>query len=588
MAVSSTVRGGRGPVVSGSPYFADLSEHPPETYRPDIDEVLGQLQANKDSWVRLGMDERLSLLEEVRQDFISVSDRWVAAELEAKRIAPQTLGEAEEWAMLATVHRALRTLRQSLTEVEALGQPKVPGPISSRPNGQVVAQTFPLSVWDRFLFLGTTGEVWMEPGVGVDEMVATQAAAYKDANREGRVCLVLGAGNASMLPVTDALDKLFVELQVVVLKPNPVNAHLGPLIEEGFRVLIERGFLAVVYGGAKEGAYLTSHPDVDDLHLTGSDKTFEAVVFGPGPEGAKRKAERRPLIAKRFTGELGNVSPVIVVPGPWTQRDIDEQAMHIATWLGINAGFNCLTPRVLIQHSSWAQRNPLMDAVGGLLEQVPPRYAYYPGAHDRHAEYLAAHPEARLFGTAEEGQLPWALIPDVNPEDRNDICFKREAFCGLFAETALDAPTTVSFIERAVEFANQTLWGTLCATIIVHPKSMRDPNIAAAVDQAVSDLQYGTVSLNMLVYFSAYFMGSPWGGITGHDIYDVQSGIGKATNMLMFDRPQKSILRAPFRRLDPLTVKSKRAAEFAQKLAAFEARPSWSKLPSLVWTALRA
>jgi len=58
--------------------------------------------------------------------------------------------------------------------------------------------------------------------------------------------------------------------------------------------------------------------------------------------------------------------------------------------------------------------------------------------------------------------------------------------------------------------------------------------------------------------------------------------------MLMFERPQKSILRAPFRRLDPLTVKSKRAAEFAQKLAAFEARPSWSKLPSLVWTALRA
>jgi acyl-CoA reductase-like NAD-dependent aldehyde dehydrogenase len=588
MAVSSTVLGDQRPVVSGSPYFADLNEHPPETHRPDIDEVLGRLQANKDSWVRLGMHERLSLLDEVRRDFISLSDRWVAAELEAKRIAPQTLGEAEEWAMLATVHRALRTLRQSLAEIEELGQPKVPGPIALRPDGQVVAQTFPLSVWDRFLFLGTKGEVWMEPGVGIDETVATQAAAYKDANRKGKVCLVLGAGNASMLPVTDALDKLFVELQVVVLKPNPVNAHLGPLIEEGFRALIERGFLAVVYGGAEEGAYLSSHPDVEELHLTGSDKTFEAVAFGTGSEGAKRKTERRPLIAKRFTGELGNVSPVIVVPGPWTQRDIDEQAKHIATWLGINAGFNCLTPRVLIQHSSWPQRNPLMDAVGGLLERVPLRYPYYPGARDRHAEYLEAHPQARLFGTAEPDRLPWAVIPDVNPEDTNDICFRREAFCGLFAETALDAPSTVSFIERAVEFANQTLWGTLCATIIVHPKSLRDPSIAAAVDQAMSDLQYGTVSLNMLVYFSAYFMGSPWGGIPGHDIYDIQSGIGKTTNMLMFDRPQKSILRAPFRRLDPLTIKSKRAAEFGQKLAAFEASPSWSKFPSLVWTALRA
>jgi hypothetical protein len=180
------------------------------------------------------------------------------------------------------------------------------------------------------------------------------------------------------------------------------------------------------------------------------------------------------------------------------------------------------------------------------------------------------------------------VIPDVNPEDTNDICFRREAFCGLFAETALDAPSAASFIERAVEFANQTLWGTLCATIIVHPKSLRDPSIAAAVDQAISDLQYGTVSLNMLVYFSGYFMGSPWGGFPGHDIYDIQSGIGKTANMLMFDRAQKSVVRAPFRRLDPLTIKSKRPAEFGRELAAFEACPSWRKLPSLVWTALRS
>jgi acyl-CoA reductase-like NAD-dependent aldehyde dehydrogenase len=584
----STVHEDQRPVVSGSPYFADLIEHSRATHRQDIDALLSRLRATKDAWVRLDMRERLSLLDEVRRDFISLGDRWVAAELEAKRTTPNTLGEAEEWAILATIHRAFRTLRQSLAEIEELGQPKVPGPIALRPNGQVVAQTFPLTVWDRLLFLGAKGEVWMEPGVGVEETVATQAAAYKEPRREGKVCLVLGAGNASVLPISDVLDKLFVELQVVVLKPNPVNAHMGPLIEEGFRALIERGFLAVVYGGAEEGAYLSSHPDVEDLHLTGSDKTFEAVVFGTGAEGAKRKAERRPLIDKRFTGELGNVSPVIIVPGPWTRSDIEEQAKHIATWLVVNAGFNCLTPRVLIQHNAWTQRDPLMDAVGRLLDRVPPRHAYYPGAKDRHAEFLEAHPEARLFGIGDADRLPWTLIPDVNPADTDDICFRREAFCGLFAETALDAPSVASFIDRAVEFANQTLWGTLCATLIVHPKSLGDPSIAAAVNRAISDLRYGTVSLNMLVYYSAYFMGSPWGGIPGHDIYDVQSGIGKTFNTLMFDRPQKSVVKAPFRRLDPLTMKSKRPAEFGRKLAAFEASPSWKKIPSLVWTALRS
>ena len=585
MVVSSTASRDQRPVASGSPYFADLIEHSRATRRPDIDTVLNRLQANKDAWVGLDMRERLALVDEVRRDFISLGDRWVAAELEAKQIAPNTLGEAEEWAILATVHRALRMLRQSLAEIEEWGQPSIPRPLASRPNGQVVAQTFPLAPWDGLLFRGVRGEVWMESGVG--GTIATQAAAYKEPHRQGKVSLVLGAGNASMLPITDVLDKLFVELQVVVLKPNPVNAHMGPLIEEGFRALIERGFLAVVYGGAEEGAYLSNHPDVENLHLTGSDKTFDAIVFGAGAEGRKRKAERSPLINKRFTGELGNVSPVIIVPGPWTRGDIEEQAKHIATWLVINAGFNCLTPRVLIQHRSWTQRNSLMDAVGRLLDRVPPRYAYYPGAQDRHAEFLDAHPEARLFGTEGVDRLPWTLIPNVNPEDTDDICFKREAFCGLFAETALDAPSVASFLDRAVDFANQTLWGTLCATIIVHPKSLRDPSIAAAVDRAVSDLRYGTVSLNMLVYYSGY-IGSPWGGLPGQDIYDIQSGVGKTFNMLMFDRPEKSVVKAPFRRLDPLTVKSKRPVEFARKLAAFEAQPSWKKVPGLAWTALRS
>jgi acyl-CoA reductase-like NAD-dependent aldehyde dehydrogenase len=359
-------------------------------------------------------------------------------------------------------------------------------------------------------------------------------------------------------------------------------------MEEGFRALIDRGFLAIVYGGAEEGAYLSAHPEVEELHVTGSDKTFEAIVFGTGPQGRTRKAERRPLITKPFTGELGNVSPVIIVPGPWKPGDVEEQAKQIATWLTVNAGFNCLAPRVLIQHRSWQLRDRLVDAVGGQLDRAPTRYAYYPGARDRQAEFLEAHPEARLFGEGGEGRLPWTLIPDVDPQAPEEICFKREAFCGLCAETGLDAPDVASFLDRAVELANQTLWGTLCATIIVHPKSLRDPNIAAAVERAISNLRYGTVSLNILVFYSGYFMGSPWGGFPGQDIYDVQSGIGKSFNFLMFDRAQKSVVRAPFRRLDPLTVTSKRPVEFGQRLAAIEANPSWKRFPGLVYTALRA
>ena len=60
-------------------------------------------------------------------------------------------------------------------------------------------------------------------------------------------------------------------------------------MEEAFQPLIERGFFRVVYGGAEEGAYLCRHDGVDEIHITGSDQTYEAIVFGPGDEGRRRK-----------------------------------------------------------------------------------------------------------------------------------------------------------------------------------------------------------------------------------------------------------------------------------------------------------
>ena len=559
------------------------------TSQKAIDEALTVLKAHKDSWVTLGITERVAILEEITRGMMKVADRWVDASLEAKGILDNPIGEAEERVLVATILRGLRVLRQSLIDILQHGRPQTTGPITTRQDGQVVAQVFPRNRIESILFRRVTGEVWMEPGVTVEETIEMQAFPYRDRNHKGKIALVLGAGNASALPVIDSLHKLFVEDQVIVLKLNPVNAYLGPLIEEGFRALIDRGFVRIIYGGIEQGSYLCYHPAVEEIHLTGSDKTFEAITFGPRLEGEKRKAERKPLITKRFTCELGNVSPVIIVPGPWAEDDIKEQADHLATWLVVNAGFGCLTPRVIVQHKAWAHRDALVEAIGHALSSVQTRKAYYPGAMDRHAIFVAAHPEARQFGDAIGDHLPWTLIADVDPSNPGDICFRREAFCGLFAETALEASSVTDYIDRAVEFANNTLWGTLCATLIVHPRSLEDPLVAASVDRALADLRYGTVLINLFSYYAAYFMVTPWGGFPGQDIYNIQSGIGKVYNMLMFERPQKSIIRAPFRKpIDPFTVTSKRAHVFAKRLVQFEASPALWKLPSMLWTAIRS
>ena len=54
----------------------------------------------------------------------------------------------------------------------------------------------------------------------------------------------------------------------------------------------------------------------------------------------------------------------------------------------------------------------------------------------------------------------------------------------------------------------------------------------------------------------------------------------------MFDRPEKSVVKAPFTRIDPLKIGSKRVYAFAEKLAAFEAFPTWFSLANLMVAAL--
>jgi acyl-CoA reductase-like NAD-dependent aldehyde dehydrogenase len=555
-----------------------------------MDAAVRELQARKDAWVALSVRERIAIVERLIRDFNAMAPRWVAASIQAKEIAPDSPAVGEEWGAGAwTLMRLLRQTRQALADIEAGGKPHIPGPVTTRPDGQLVAQVFPQTTYDKLFFTGLTAQIWMEPGVTAAELPSTQAVIYADKQRSGKVALVLGAGNVSSIAPTDVLYKLFVEDQVVVLKMNPVNAYLGPLIEECFGALIEPGYLRVAYGGAAEGAYLCGHPGVDEIHITGSDKTFNAIVFGPGPEGEARRAANQPLLHKRITGELGNVSPVIVVPGPWSASDIAYQAEHLASMLTNNAGFNCNATRVIVQHAGWSQRQQLLAKMREILASVPPRMAYYPGARARHQAFLAAHPEAVQLGGAKGDELPWTLIEGVNPAQTDDIVFNTEAFCSLFAETALEAGSVAEYIDRAVAFANDDIWGTLNATVLVHPQSLKDPAVAAAVERAVANLRHGTVGVNYWAGTGFVLGTTTWGAFPGHPLTDIQSGCGVVHNTLMFARPQKSVMRAPFRSVPtpPWFVTRRSGRAVFERLTRLEASPSPAKVPGIIAAALR-
>ena len=116
----------------------------------------------------------------------------------------------------------------------------------------------------------------------------------------GRVALVLGAGNVSSIPALDVLHKLFIEGQVVMLKMNPVNAYVGPILEEAMKPLVDQGYLSIVYGGADVGRELCEHDQVDEIHITGSDRTHDAIVWGEDrAERDRRRQNNEPRLGKR-------------------------------------------------------------------------------------------------------------------------------------------------------------------------------------------------------------------------------------------------------------------------------------------------
>jgi len=510
-----------------------------------LDDALATVAASASRWGATTPAQRARLLRRVIDDTHAVAPEWNTAACRAKGLDPEGVAGGEE--LLAGVGmfvRQLQTYRRSLLEIDRTGRPRYPGPVTHRPDDRIAVGVAPASLLDRLLFLGDRAEVWMEPGVDEATVRATQARAYRE-ETPVTVAVVLGAGNVAALAPKDVVYQLIVENRVVVLKMNPINEYLLTYWERALSALIEMGVVRIVTGDASVGQCLVQHPDVAHIHVTGSEATYNAIVFGTGAEGERRRRDGAPLVSTPVSAELGNVSPVIIVPGQWTSAELRYQAAHVATMIVNNAGFNCLTPRVLVTSRQWPQRDEFLHALEDVLATLAPRRAYYPGAHGRYAAFLAAHPDARRVGEATTDELPWTIIRDVDPRRTDDVCFTTEAFCALVSETALEEGSPRDFLAAAVNFCNEVVHGTLCATLLIDPRTRRAAD--RELERAIADLRYGTIGVNVFHALGIVLGTTTWGAYPGHSPHDIQSGVGVVGNANMFARPQKSVVRGPFR-----------------------------------------
>lgn len=534
---------------------------------PDlVENTLERLKSSRARWQACDLTRRLDYLRACRQGVLDVSEEWVRAACEAKGVDPSSRLAGEEWLNgPALVLRCLAMFEEALRHQ---GKP----PVRVRhEGGGWKASVFPLGLMERIVWLGYKGEQWLtSPSQGYVE-------------EHSRLGMVLCAGNVASIGPTDILSKMFVENQVVVLKMNPVNDYLGPLLERAFKSLVDDGFLAVVYGGADVGARLVDHSAVEAIHLTGSDRTHDAIVWGSDPqERARRKASHNPRLAKPVTSELGCVTPVIVVPGPWSPQDLAFQARHVASMKANNGGFNCVAAQVLVTARRWGLRESFMARLKKTFARIPTRKPYYPGAEARLAAFREAYPQAEAFGTG----TPWVLASDLTPETSERLC-SEELFCSAMGEVTLDAGDPEAFLEQAVDFCNDRVWGTLSCNILIHPKTVRDHR--QAYRRALERLRYGSVGVN--VWTGALFgvMATSWGAYPGHPLEDICSGRGVVHNCRMFDDVEKAVVEAPFR-IFPTPVwfaDHRTLLEVGRGFARLQGRPGWSNLGRLLWAALR-
>jgi acyl-CoA reductase-like NAD-dependent aldehyde dehydrogenase len=570
---------------------AQTPRAPAPSPKARLDEAVARLRDGAARFGSLSLHERINLLRAMRAGYARIAAVSVEACCRAKRIVLGTPLEAEEWALGPwPVLRHFRLLIEALNALRR-GRDMPLGPIGRTVDGRLRIEIFPGSTLDQFLFPSSRAEVHFRAAIGDREVLGTRGSVYRQGAGSASVTLVLPPGTMAGVPVQDTLTVMFNERKVCLLKLHPINSYLGPLLEEAFEPAIGQGFLQIVYGDADEGRYLAHHRGIDEVHLCGRAETYERMLWGEDrPEREERKSHHQPLHVKPLTSHLGCASPVLVVPGPYLDRQLAFQAEALAGAMVHNAGLSCHTPRLLVTPRGWAQRGDFLRHLEQALARAPLRMAYYPGTLEQWQRVTANRRELRTIGAAVGGMLPWTIVPGLDPTSRREPLFTGESFCPVLGEVEVGTADPLEFLQQAVGFVNERLWGTLSATLIVHTRTLSDHLLAAAVERAIAQLRYGAVGVNVWPAQLFAIGAAPWGAHPSSGPAEVQSGRGWTHNTAMLGEIEKVVMRQPvLQQLKPAYAPGHRSADtLLRRLTEVERGAGWAGLPGVLEAALRS
>lgn len=559
------------------------------TTERELDRAVEELKVGAERWAQLPVADRGALFRKVHASIAGVAEEWATAAAEAKHIAPSAPYAGEEW--MTGPYGALESAATYARSYEALaagGSPVDGLRFGAAPGNRVAVRVLPRTAKEWVLFNGFKAEVWMPPGVTEQRVRSEAGLGAGNVGEHGGVGLVLGAGNISSIAPLDAFYELVGHNRASLVKLNPTFGALLGVYRRALAPLIEAGVVRIVNGDGAVGAYLTQHSGIDKVHITGSAVTHDAIVWGTGEEAGRRRAANEPRLRVPITSELGGVAPMIVVPGRWSAADLRFQAEHLVSMRLHNAGHNCIAGQLVVLSADWAQKDAFLAELRRALARMPARDPWYPGTDAKVARANDAHPGAE--------HLAGRILMEVAPDD--PACTD-EYFAPVLAWTQLPGEGA-QFLRAAVGFANDSLYGTLGANVVVRPKDRRA--MGAAFDGAIADLRYGNIAINAWTGVGFLLSGATWGAFPGHTVADVGSGIDVVHNGHLLSEPERSVLTGPFRAFPrsvlhgelslfpkpPWFSGSRSATDTGRQLTRFAAAPSWGRLVPVLLAAFRA
>ncbi len=541
----------------------------------DIDRYITTLRTNSREFNNISDLQLSSMLEEVISNIKEVAYFWSTVCSDNKGTS-KTPAEGEEWlggpfaAVLATQYY-IDTL-QSNEDLSLKSYNKEENSYKVFPNKFIEKLTFPF----------IDAKVYFNRSMSFDDINKFRGFS-KRYDIDPSITLVLGAGNFSSIPYLDVLYHLITRRSVILLKLNPVNEYLKPVFEKVFQNFIERGYVIVSTGNINESKYMANHPGVNHIHLTGSDKTFEDIVYGRQLNDKEKKLKSLPKSnTKNITSELGNVTPFIVHPGNWTTSDIKYQARKIVTGKLNNNGFNCIAAQVVVLPDGWGQTDTLIKYIKFYMNKARDRKAYYPESIERLNKLEKDKSYERVNNLS-------CVTPHLTREIKAYNKYELdEVWSSALYFKRIDYSSGEDYSNKAIDYCNKELWGNLGVSVI-----MKDHNRklnSHILKNYIEKLEYGTVAINEWAAIGYIIPQLPWGGYPGNKDNDIQSGQSIVHNALLFESPLKGVVETKFRisRLidPPWFITNKKSRRLFKNLTYFQINNSKINLLKVGFSAL--